>query len=379
MSEEPRQQLRGLSKRNIYLSLLIGLAVSGFLIYRTFDMDAFTAIQWTSRLGWLLVLALALLVIRHFMYMYRVWVVTGKQLSFRQAFESIVIWEFASVATPGIVGGAAVAMFILNRERISMGKSTASVMIITLMDNIFFISASLVMYFVVGLEQMFALSDACEKELPMLSTFGGLQYIFFIGLTFSGIITFLLAYGAILNPVGMKSLLIRFTRLPFLRKFRDKAEETGDDIITTAHETRGKSFVYWAKVFGSTVFAWTCKYAIVNVLLTAFGTLTGNDQLVVMSRMLALWLVMLIPITPGASGLAEITFIALMCAYIPTGLAGALTLLWRFLTYYPYLLIGVAILPGWLNRVAGKKRERWWQKRRRKRQERQAARNGDQP
>lgn len=360
MSEDPQQQLRGLSKRNIYLSLLIGLAVSGFLIYKTFDIKAFQAIEWTSRLGWLMVIALALMVLRHVMYMYRVYVVTGRQLTFRQAFESIVIWEFASVATPGIVGGAAVAMFILNRERISMGKSTSAVMIITLMDNVFFIASALVMYFIVGLDQMFALSDACEKELPILSTFGGLQYVFFIGLTFSAIITFFLAYGALFKPVGMKALLIRFTRLPFLRKFRDQAEETGNEIITTAKEIRGKPLMFWVRGFGATIIGWTCKYVVVNVLLTAFGHLTGNDQLVVMSRMLALWLVMLIPITPGASGLAEITFIALMCAFIPTGLAGGITLLWRFLTYYPYLLLGVIILPRWLSRVAGKKRSSWW-------------------
>ena len=241
-----------------------------------------------------------------------------------------------------------------------MGKSTSSVMIITLMDNVFFIASSLAFYFIVGIEQMFALSDACEKQLPILSTFGGLQYVFFIGLTFSAIITFLLAYGSLVNPVGMKSFLIRFTKLPFLRKLEDKAEEVGDEMITTAHEIRGKPWLFWVRGFGATVVAWTCKYVVVNVLLTAFGTLTGNDQLVVMSRMLALWLIMLIPITPGASGLAEIAFIALMCAFIPPGLAGALTLLWRFITYYPYLLLGVIILPRWLSRVAGKKRQHWW-------------------
>lgn len=350
-----KERLKGLSRRNIYISLLLGLSVSGFLIWSTFDHESFVAIEWTNRVVLFLVLALFLIGVRHFAYMYRLWIVVGKKMRFRQLFDSIVMWEFASVASPGIVGGAAVAMFILNREGLSMGKSTATVMVITILDNLFFIIASVVLFLVVGLDEMFGVKDQCGKDLKFLAFFGGLEYVFLAGISFSALITSILAYGAFFRPRTMKMLLIRSTRLPFLRKLKSKAVETGNEIIITAKEIKTKKAGFWIRSFAATIFGWMCKYLVVNALLTAFGYLTGYDQIVVMSRMLALWLIMLIPVTPGASGVAEVSFVALMCRYAPSGLSGALTLLWRFITYYPYLIIGAILMPRWLART---KRER---------------------
>lgn len=327
--------------------------VSGFLIYQTFDADAFSQIRWTNRLIGFLALAMVLMVVRHFLYMYRVWLVTGKVLRLRQAFESIVMWEFASAATPGIVGGAAVAMFILNKEKISMGKSTASVMLITFMDNLFFIVSALIMVLVVGARDMFAIGEGCiqDLDLPILGFIGGVQYIFLIGITFSVILTILLVWGLLGNPRALKLLLLRATRWRLFARWRDKAVETGDDIMTTSYEIRGKGFGFWLRLFVVTTLAWSAKYLVVNALITAFGHVGAGDQVVILSRMLVLWLIMLIPITPGSSGLAELTFLGLMCSYVDPGIAGTITFLWRVISYYPYLLLGAVIMPRWLARV----------------------------
>jgi uncharacterized protein (TIRG00374 family) len=212
------------------------------------------------------------------------------------------------------------------------------------------------LYWIVGLEQMFGVKDACGKGLPFMKALGGLEYIFLTGITFSVLITGFLAYGAFFRPRGLKMLLINFTKLPLLRKLRDRAIETGNELIVTSQEIRTKRMGFWVRSFAATALGWMCKYMVVNTLLTAFGYLTGYDQIVVMSRMLALWLIMLIPVTPGASGLAEISFIALMCRYVPSGLSGAMTLLWRIITYYPYLVFGALMMPRWLARTARERR-----------------------
>lgn len=359
MTDNAKQELRGLSQRNIYIALAIGLIVSGLLIYRTFDYEAFSAIHWSNELLLFLGLSMLLMVIRHFLYMYRVWLVTGKQLRFRQAFESIVMWEFASAATPGIVGGAAVAMFILNKEKISMGKSTGSVMLITFMDNLFFIVAAIILFGLVGLESMFAITEGCGQEmnLPILGYIGGIQYVFLFGITFSALLSGLLAWGLLGNPRALKLLLLRVTKWRIFRRWRPNAIETGNDIIVTSKEFAGKKAGFWLRTFVVTTLAWSCKYLVVNALISAFGDVNAWDQVIIMSRMLVLWLVMLIPITPGSSGLAELTFLALMCKYVDLGLAGTITFLWRVLTYYPYLLLGALLMPRWLARVYNRKRK----------------------
>lgn len=359
MTEPAKQELRGLSQRNIYIALAIGLVVSGFLIYRTFNYEAFTAIRWSNELLLFLGLSLLLMVVRHFLYMYRVWLVTGKQMRFRQAFESIVMWEFASAATPGIVGGAAVAMFILNKEKISMGKSTGSVMLITFMDNLFFIIAAIVLFTLVGLESMFAVSEGCGEEmnLPILGYIGGIQYVFLLGITFSVLLSSLLAWGLLGNPRALKLLLLNLTKWKIFSRWREQAREVGDDIIVTSKEFQGKKIGFWIRVFMVTTLAWSCKYLVVNALITAFGIVGAYDHVIIMSRMLVLWLVMLIPLTPGSSGLAELTFLALMCSYVDAGLAGTITFLWRMITYYPYLILGALLMPRWLARVYNRKRK----------------------
>ena len=347
-----RAKNNGLSYKNVVVAVLLGICVSGYLIYRSFSYQAFKEIEWTSGILMFILLALFLMAIRHLAYMYRVWLVTGKQLSFRQSFDTIMIWEFASTATPSTVGGAAVAMFILNKEKVNLGKSTAAVMVITFMDNLFFVVASALFFLLVGGEKMFAISESCGDELDfeMIDAIGGIGYIFLIGFIIELFITGFLGYGIFINPKGFKKILTGVFSIKLLNKWKPKAARTGEEIVTTSAEFQGYSIFFWLKIFLITTLAWSFKYLIVNIVLTAFGDISLTEQIVIMARVLALWVIMFIPFTPGASGVAEVAFLALMCAFVPAGLAATITLLWRMITYYPYLILGAIIFPRWIGR-----------------------------
>jgi uncharacterized protein (TIRG00374 family) len=63
-----------------------------------------------------------------------------------------------------------------------------------------------------------------------------------------------------------------------------------------------------------------------------------------------MWVAMLISPTPGGSGIAEIMFSRYLGEFIPlVGFAVALALLWRLVTYYPYLVIGAIVVPKWIS------------------------------
>jgi glycosyltransferase 2 family protein len=66
----------------------------------------------------------------------------------------------------------------------------------------------------------------------------------------------------------------------------------------------------------------------------------------------------LISPTPGGSGVAEFVFSGFLGEFIPSGLTPALGLMWRIISYYPYLFIGAIILPNWLKRVYSKKHKK---------------------
>ena len=97
------------------------------------------AIDWTGGSVMWLLGAILFTAGRDFFYMLRIRILTHKKLTWKASFYVIMIWEFASALSPGVVGGAAVAMFILNRESIPFGKATAIVIITAFMDNLFFV------------------------------------------------------------------------------------------------------------------------------------------------------------------------------------------------------------------------------------------------
>jgi hypothetical protein len=81
--------------------------------------------------------------------------------------------------------------------------------------------------------------------------------------------------------------------------------------------------------------------------------LPNIDNVLIFCRQLILWVLMLVPVTPGASGISEFLFTGIMGDITQSGgLILIITLLWRFLSYYPYLFVGLIVLPGWIKRTS---------------------------
>ena len=78
------------------------------------------------------------------------------ELTLKRATSSIVLWELASALTPSVVGGSAVASFILHRNGLSWGRSLATVMSTALLDELYFLLAVPVVALAVGLAAFFA-------------------------------------------------------------------------------------------------------------------------------------------------------------------------------------------------------------------------------
>lgn len=306
--------------------------------------EAAGEVNWTWFSTFCIFMALLMMVVRDAMYMWRIKILTDNQLSWRQSFNVIMIWEFASAMTPGVVGGAAVAMFILNREKINMGKSTALVMITALLDELFYIIAVPVMLLIVGTSQLFPV----DLTKNLFGTEFHIQGLFWLGFGIITFITLLLFTGVFISPKTFKSVLLFFCRLPFLKRLRQKAEKTGDDIIVTSKELKGKPASFWTKAFIATALSWTGRFLVINFIIMAFSP--WADQFTIFARQLSMWVILIISPTPGGSGIAEFVFSGFLEEFIAFGLVGILAVLWRLISYYPYLLIGAIVLPGWLGK-----------------------------
>ena len=325
----------------VILPAFIGLGVVVYFFLKEFNPAIFDMITftWTSVL-WLFVAVLCM-VGRDIGYMIRIRVLSDWQLNWRQAFRVIMLWEFTSAVTPGAVGGTSVALLYVHKEGISVGRSSAIVMVTSLLDELYFVVMFPLLILFSGAGKMFAIPDSpgwTHGIITMALIAYSIKLIWVLGLS----------YGLFIHPRGLSKLIYRFFHLPVLRRWKRGAAKAAVDIMATSEEMKSKKPKYWFNAFLSTFLSWTSRYWVVNFLFLAFFAV--HDHFLIFARQLVMWIILLITPTPGGSGVAEFMFDKFLGEFIPiAGFAIALAFLWRLITYYPYLAIGTLLVPKWIN------------------------------
>ena len=345
--ESPVRKL--MNPRRIAIPIVIGIAVAGYLLYDSWNAEAFASIDWNLFTYAMLFVGFVMVACRDIGYMIRLRILTDNKISWRNAFDVIMLWEFSSAITPSVVGGSGIAIFIINKEGLTVGRSTAVVMTTAFLDELFYVLMVPVLLLVVGTSTLFPVQ--LQQEFFGITL--GTKDIFWVGYAFILLLISLILFGIFISPQRFKGLLVSVFKLPFLKRWARAAHETGDEVITTSKELRGKPFSFWLKAFAATFLSWTARYWVTNFLLLAFATsaIGWGDHLLIYARQLVMWVIMLISPTPGSAGVAELAFDQFLNTFTPVGLAVALGLLWRLFTYYPYLFMGAIVLPGWIQRV----------------------------
>lgn len=302
--------------------------------------DLIQSMHWGSQSFMFLGLAVLLMIGRDFFYILRIRQLTKKELSWKASTYVILIWEFASAVSPGVVGGAAVAMFILNKEKLNLGRSTAIVFITAMMDNLFYVLMIPLIFLVINNSDLFPSNEATVET------------IFWFGYAIVFSITLFLFVSVFYKPQLATRFLKGLFSLPILRRWKTKAVETSLEIETTASVMQKEPLFYWVKVFLSTMGSWLCRYLVINAILQAFIGFGIIEHLMILMKQFILWLFMLVSPTPGGSGVAEYAFTELLGAFASSGvLLVTLALIWRLISYFPYLFLGALLLPRWLQRT----------------------------
>jgi uncharacterized protein (TIRG00374 family) len=305
--------------------------------------DSLKQVSWTNSSYLWIVAAVFFMISRDFFYIVRIRLLTKNQLNWRAATYVILLWEFASALSPGVVGGAAVAMFILNRETIPFGKATAIVIITAFMDNLFFVLMIPLVFLFVHNSTLFPPDEAGSIAL---------SWWFWSGFAIIFGVCLLLYLTIFWYPKLATRFLLFLFRLPFLKRWKFIAVEWGKDIERASLEFKAEKRAFWLKVFAATFASWISRYLVINAILNAFLALGFIDNIKVLGKQLILWLFMLVSPTPGGSGIAEYAFGELLSSFSSSAiLLAALAILWRLISYFPYLFIGSIMLPSWIRRT----------------------------
>lgn len=342
--------LNALKPRRIILPILIGLGVAAYMLFRNFDANSFSFIEWSAAAALWIFISILMMVVRDVAYIVRIKILTDQKLSWRQAFEVIMLWEFSSAISPSVVGGTAPAIYFLYKENLSAGESTAVVLVAIFLDELFFILAIPFLLIFFG-NIIFPVQD--------LMHLNQLKYYFWIGYGIIFFYTLLLGYAIFINPFIIKRLLKWLFRFPLIKRWQDPVCLLADQLIETSKWFKTKNYKFWFRSFLATVISWTGRYWVVNFMFMAFfiDSLGWREHFLIYARQLTMWILLLVSPTPGGTGLAEIFFGDFLGDLIPNlSWVVPLALLWRLISYYPYLFIGAIILPRWVNRVFKKKK-----------------------
>lgn len=332
-----------LKRSRIIIPIIIGLGFVCYMFFSEFSREVFDNFDFTIKAVLYIALAFVFMAGRDLGYVMRLMLFARGDLGWMQALKIIMLWEFTSAVTPSTVGGTSVAVVFVHKEGLSVGKSATMVMLTAFFDELFFAIIFPIVILVVGSDLLFGFKGS-STLMPLIIA----------GYCIKVLLVLFLSYGIFINPKGFGKFVVALFSLPVLKKWKDGAVKAASDIKLSSDEIKHYRPSFWVKAFAATSLSWISRFMVANALFMAFFSI--SDHLLVFARQLAMWVPMIISPTPGGSGFAEYIFQNFLSDVIPvdtatqSGTAAMIALLWRGVTYYPYLIIGAIILPRWIGK-----------------------------
>jgi len=293
-------------------------------------------------------LSALMLVLRDVGYVLRLRLLTEYKIGFLESVKIILLWEFGSAITPGMIGGKAVAIYMLIKNKVNAARASSIVLMAILLDEFIFIVLFPIFYVLFG-KQMFHLATECpdwialKAKLPWIENIKYMEYtvmlILIVILIFVGIV-FL---GVFIYPSWIRQLVRTIARFPLLSKWKSVIHKFADEMHHTSIHIRSRNTFFWIQLGFYTLMSWAGRYMVGVAIVYGFSA-GSIDWLYVYVKQYALWLMFYVPATPGSSGIAEALYMVFYCDSITPGMSGTAAFIWRFMSYYIYLFIGLLVL-----------------------------------
>ena len=323
--------------------ILFGLIGVGYMLWREMHNDIPQGPLVLADHWWVFaVLVVLFTLLKDFSGMYRLRVMSGAPLTFKQLFRIRMLYEFTSAVTPSAAGGSSLEVIFIHREGIKISRATSMTVLALFLDEIFMVLLFPILLLSIPYAELFTAGGYFQY---------GYLWAFIIGYVMKLVWVTLLFIGIFCNPTILAKIIGVIFSFKFLRKYRGRALRTAVELRQCAREIRHESFGYWMRMMLSTAGIWGFRFLIANMAIMIFNPLPISGNLMCFARQYILGIVCMIVPTPGGSGFAEVMFDGFLGEYITQKMSTVLiTSIWRLCTYYYYLIAGVIILPQWLGK-----------------------------
>jgi len=320
------------------ISISLSVAIIVVILFFTIDDKTIDQLSKVSIKYQFFLIAILLNVLYWFLWGARMKVLANAmdkniKISLWKSTKIVIANLFLACITPSMAGGEPVRIYLLNKNGMTIGCSTATVLGERLIDAIFIlILVPIALFIFKGV-----------KDLGMVS----------LGLTVSVIIFIILVLlfiYSIIKPNKIKSFLIYLSKK--LRRF-SKKESQSRSIQKINYEVdefhkgmycfsgHSKKPLVLASVL--TVMFWSVGFLIPSFVLMGLGLPPFFIESY--AAQIILLVIIMLPLTPGSSGVAEISLYGLYGVLIgtsPGSLIGVFIILYRLITFHMNLIVGAA-------------------------------------
>jgi len=253
----------------------------------------------------------------------------GFRIEFRRALEIVTSSIFMAAITPSHAGGEPVRIALLTRCGLSPGDSSAVVLGERVLDGIFL--SFLAIFGLIYLQKH-------------LQSYSHLKIIAIISLfIIIGSIGFLIL--SVVNPRAPERARRASNKLMDRFEWLKKREFLVERILEEALNFRNAMIVLMRRRNHGTVLAailtaifWSLEFSIPSVIILGIGE--SPDFFFCYFIQAVLTIILMLPLTPGSSGIAEIGSATFYSVILPPYKLGIFVLVWRFIIYHFNLILG---------------------------------------
>ncbi|UUX93470.1 lysylphosphatidylglycerol synthase transmembrane domain-containing protein [Methanoplanus endosymbiosus] len=257
----------------------------------------------------------------------------GYKVPFMHCLNMVFANLLIAAVTPSQAGGEPVRIHELYRADVPLGDATAIVILERVLDGILLglIGGIAVLMLWLGSEE---LGLGLGITLPL-----AFMWIMIMGFVI------LFAYS-VKNPNFLKNLVKKISGFLTKRWHAEKAEKLMNNIDSEVDNFHGalKNYIghskiglLWGGIF--TILYWFNEFFIASLILMGLGQAPHIIESFVAQIIIAI--IMMIPLTPGSSGIAELSATSLYSLFIPSSIVGIFVVLWRIILYYMNIFMGV--------------------------------------
>lgn len=325
-------------KKLLFISLAISLVTIFIVLILSFNEDTISALKACNPT--FLLLALGLHIVSLLFWSFRIKFMCrplGHKVRISHCFNLVCSNMFIAAVTPSSIGGEPVRIYELNKAGVTGGEATAVITMERVLDGIILALGTIVCMVLLGtIFSDFQMPDgALIAAYIAAGVFAGLVILFLI-----------LAKHPAWGLTVMRKIALFLTR----KKDDEKKAKTQERFEGYANKfysalqvmaRKGKKGIAWGFFFSALY--WTNEFAIAFFILWGLGVEpTAELFLLSIIMQLLVTVICMIPSTPGAVGVAEVSLGLFYSLIVPAGIVGLFVLIYRFIFYYFNLIIGFA-------------------------------------